>query len=380
MTATPLIWHGKYVLVLVRWISPSLEYGIRSYARETDWMLLFPRLQFSVGDGIKHVDGLIMLLYEDEVVSTRKLFPDAKIVDIRGTRGLSSDAVVHPDNARIGVMAADYFYAKGFRSFMGISPRKESIMDTRLRSFARRVRELGCDVAIESGEGWFYDPKRVVEHFERYLRKRVQPLAIFTPGDFMATVVVQAVQILGYRIPEQISVLGVNNDRIFCETSKVPISSIDEDLTLVGYEAARTLDALMGGKSVKKRTLISPLKVHERHSTSREHSADSLANAILVYIRDHFSEKISIEELCRHVGASRSLANSRFRKIMGRTIGDEIERVRMEYGQSLLRKTDYKVDAVARLCGYENTSAFCRRFRRNIGLTPGAFREKEQVQ
>lgn len=371
----------KHVLAYLTWSTPALKQGILAYAREADWNLVYPGQVSGKPRLSQQFDGVILLVGDHEVFDTRAMFKNAKIVDLRGIPTVASDAVVVHDHEQIGRMAADYLFGLGYRHFAGVAFLPEVGSDARLDAYEARIRELGAVSArqyIDRGDySDSFSPKQLLTLLKKLVKTQGLPLAIYATEDFQADQMVQAAVELDYRIPENIAILGTNNDRAFCEMARVPLSSIDVNLSRMGYEAARLLDRLMDGDAdAPRRLAISPLMLEKRRSTENVVCEDKIVAAILVYIREHFAERITAELVIQDIHSSRSVAYERFRKIMGRTIGEEIERVRMENAKSLLTQTDYKLDVVARMSGYLDTSAFCRVFRKANGESPTEFRKR----
>jgi LacI family transcriptional regulator len=163
---------------------------------------------------------------------------------------------------------------------------------------------------------WLPSPNQLVERVKKLLEKIGTPLAVFAPDDNMADLFIQAVLELGYRIPEDIAVLASNNDRGFCESCRVPLSSVEVNFSQLGYESARVLDQLINGEpDVPKLVKIPPLMVVGRSSTENAEPRDPIVSAIREYIREHFAERITADILIHDIHVSRSVAFERFRKI-----------------------------------------------------------------
>ncbi|RRJ97149.1 helix-turn-helix domain-containing protein [Opitutaceae bacterium TAV4] len=372
-------------MIHLNWSAPSLWHGLRAYAREAGWLLVAPPRPSGPPKNPRAFDGVIVLIGEDTLFDVRKSFPGAKIVDIRGVEGLKPDGLVMVDHERVGRMAAEYLHGLGCRSFLGLDLKKYwRGLRERVTAYGRRLAELG--VARESSRVLHYDDWGKYEagdvgtlrtRLKRALAGMALPVGVFSADGYAADVFEQGVMELGYRVPEDIAVLSTDNDRSICEMARVPLSSVDVNLSKLGYEAARLLDRLMAGdKNAPREIVIPPLGIEKRRSTERTSCDDPIVTAIMEYIREHFMEKITAELIIHDIHASRTNAFVRFRKVMGRSIGEEIERVRIEHAQSLLTTTDYKVDAVARLSGYLNTSAFCRAFKACTGRTPSEVRSR----
>ncbi len=376
----------KRVMIYLTWSAPSLWHGLRAYAREAGWLLAAPPTLLAGPPKAPRVfDGLIILPTEYTAFDARKFFPGAKIVDILGAKGLIPDARVIVDHKKVGQMAADYLHSLGCKSFLGLDL-KSYKYNLRKRNAAYKAQLEALDIKQDYIKTLHYDgwgeysaanlsilPARL----KRALAGMPLPVGVFSPDGYAADVFEQGVMELGYRVPDDIAVLSTDNDRGICEMARVPLSSVDVNLSKLGYEAARLLDRLMAGdKNAPREIVIPPLGIEKRRSTERTSCDDPIVTAIMEYIREHFMEKITAELIIHDIHASRTNAFVRFRKVMGRSIGEEIERVRIEHAQSLLTTTDYKVDAVARLSGYLNTSAFCRAFKACTGRTPTEVRSR----
>jgi len=370
----------KRVLAFFIWSTSTLWHGVRAYAREAGWILVSPNhLQGPPNrpDG-GDFDGVLLLVGSHEVFNTRKFWPKAVIVDLQNTPSISADARVEVDHDRVGRMAADYLHDLGYRNFLGISLNVEiHTLSRRLAGFENRLGELGLKSARLEYDFWMPNPDMLLREVEKVVQTTGLPLAVFSPDDPMADLFMQAVLELGLRIPEDVAILGSNNERAVCDTCRIPLSSIDVNFSRLGYESARLLDRIMAGDESTPRQLATPpLMVEKRRSTEKMQSQDPIVRAILEYIGEHFAEKITTEHVIQDIHVSRSAAFERFRKVMGRSIGKEIERVRLDHARSLLRETDYKLDAVAGLSGYRNTSAFCRAFKTLMGETPSDYRHR----
>lgn len=375
----------KTVLIYLTWSAPNLWHGIRAYARDADWHLVFPQRPTSPPQASSDFDGAILLVGEDEIFDPSQLFPGTKIVDIRGTLGLKSDATVTIDHEEVGAMAANYLHDLGCRSFLCLTLKKtwRGVSDRTL-SFTKHLREKNQEAQLLYYDRWVPNLVCRTEEFKAEVEAAVhslpRPCGVFCADDYVADMFLQGVLELGYQVPEDIAVLGANNDLGFCEMSLVPLSSIDVNLSELGYEAARQLDRLMAGDTtVPKSIQIRPQQIVHRRSTEKDGCTDRIVNAILAYIREHFAEKISAEHIIRTIHASRTNAFLKFRKITGHTIGEEIERVRIDHAKSLLQSTDFKIEAIARLSGYLNASAFCRAFKKYVGKTPSKVRAENSV-
>ncbi|MDP0495666.1 MAG: substrate-binding domain-containing protein [Verrucomicrobiota bacterium JB024] len=390
-TSEPAQQHPRCVLAFLAWSTGSLWHGLRAYARDAGWYLISPEHYYGPPKPSKKVDGVIVLPDPNKPFNVRRTFPKAKIVDLVGNGDLDADGVVSIDHEKVGRMAADYMYSLGRSHYLGLNLTDYNmIVDTRIRAFQRRIEEIHTQQGSAFTFGTIhYDglvrnnsarSAKLKRSISEAIEQTNQPISVFCPDDSTADVFLQEVLSLGYKVPERIAILGVNNNRSFCELSQVPLSSVDVNLSKLGHTGAELLDRYLNSDPKAPKTIfIPPLYIEKRASTEQITSDDKIVASILSYIKDHYMERITADDVIRDVHASRTNAFVRFRKSTGHSIGREIERVRLENAKSLLASTDYKIDVVARLSGYMNTSAFCRVFRKSIGKTPTEHR-KEAAQ
>lgn len=368
-----------HVLAHLQWSNYQLEYGIRSYAREADWTLSFMRNVHDYPNGSKRVDGLLLL--PGPVKSNfRKLYPNAKIVNISDVDKYIGDAWVGSDHRQIARMAADYLRSLGHTNFITFLHKNIPPLSYRADSFRQILADAGIPCPLIQTDIWNEQIVINPEHLKQRLRKVFKsmefPLAVFCPDDTCAESFIHVALDLGYKIPEQIAVLGVNNSRDICDMCRVPLSSIDLNMSRRGYESARILDILMKNLPLENsHIVIPPLSIVKRASTEMLVQTDKVVTAIQEYIREHFAEKISMETVLQDMQLSRSSAFARFTRNVGHSIGKEITIVRMNHACYLLKDTNYKIDYVARMSGYQNTSSFCRIFKKMYNQTPADYRE-----
>jgi LacI family transcriptional regulator len=192
--------------------------------------------------------------------------------------------------------------------------------------------------------------------------------------------VMAAAQIAGVLVPEEVAILGANNDAIRCELAYPPLSSVAANPFQSGYRAAEMLDQLMNGAYPNPDYVrIDPLGVVTRHSTDVLAIEDKNVAAALSYIREHACAGIAVEQVLKHAAASRSQLEKKFRKHLGRSPQAEIRRVQVARIRQLLIETDFPLKKIAELTGFEHVEYMCVLFKRLTGMTPGACRKKLTV-
>jgi LacI family transcriptional regulator len=204
-----------------------------------------------------------------------------------------------------------------------------------------------------------------------------KPVAVTAEYDDLAIEVIDAALSAGLRIPEQVAVLGVDNDELRCPFTPVPLSSIDNDEDRIGYEAAKQLQRLFEGKaSASGPVLIAPRRVIVRQSTNvlaiqHEHVATALR-----MIWEHYTEPIDATRLAADIPLSYTQLHESFMKHVGHSMAEELERRRIEHAQRLLSTTDMKMVEVARKSGFGSADRMGRVFQRRLQVTPSEYRKQ----
>jgi len=321
-----------------------------------------------------HVRGVIIQVQSVEQ-SQKLLASGVPAVNIRNTLypppPLPS---VYADNALVGRMAAAYLLERGFIHFAFSNNSPARYGQERRQSFSQELEIAGytCPSLDYSDQA---DP----EQRRRQLLMLPQPLAIFCCDDRCARLTIRELIDLGQQVPDQIAVLGVDNDEINCELSGVQLSSIRLNTEQIGYEAAALLAKLIAGQPAPANPiLIPPIEVITRRSTDVLALADQEVAAAVRFIRDQGGREINVEDLLKRTALSRRSLEMRFRKALRRSPHQEIRRVQIERAKLLLTRTDRPMREIADACGFKETRQLSVAFHERIGLTPRQFRRRAQ--
>jgi LacI family transcriptional regulator len=283
------------------------------------------------------------------------------------------------DSYRAAQMAAEYLLERKFPhyAFVGIADRVWS--DRRQRSFCQRIAAAGFQPHIypsprrKRDQTWGREQAILAD----WLRTLPKPLGLMACNDDRGREVLEACRAARIHVPEQIAVVGVDNDELLCELSDPPLSSVALNTERGGYEAAALLDQMMRGRVRKpKRLAVEPLHVVTRRSSDIVALDDAEAATALRFIHDRATSPICIDDVVKHVQLSRRALQIRFQKVIGRTIHAEIERVRLERAKRLLLESDLPMSTVAEAAGFNTASYFVQVFRQGVGMTPARYRTK----
>ncbi len=181
-------------------------------------------------------------------------------------------------------------------------------------------------------------------------------------------------------VPEDVAVIGVDDDALLCELCNPPLSSVLPDSERIGYEAAASLDHLMrSGRPLLRQWLIPPLGVRTRQSTDVLAIDDPDLTAAVRYIREHACQGISVQDVLDQVPLSRTLMERKFRKYLGHSPQAEIRAVQLRRVQQLLAETLLRLERIAELAGYKYVEYMSVAFKRATGLIPGHYRREAQA-
>ncbi len=277
------------------------------------------------------------------------------------------------DYDKTGRMAAQYFRKKLFTDFAFFGVKDIIWSEERCK---------GYEDEVIKNKGRFYCYAEALmgddrDSIIRWLKSLPKPIALFCCDDAHAIYITETCKMAGIRIPQDISILGVDDDDLLCSISDPPISSIEMDVENGGYQCCKLLHAcLLSGSKKQFDVTISPLGINERQSTSIRNIQDKEVFKLLNYIDDNFSQDIKMSELLSMVALSRRSIEVRFKKATGQTIYQYLLDVRIEHFAYLLRTTDRHYMDIAYEVGFHDLTNVTRTFRRHMGCTPNEYREQ----
>lgn len=312
------------------------------------------------------------------------------VVDVLGNARYPGISTFDTDARAVAKLAADFFLKSGFQHFafcgyrkIPFSERRESAFSTYLVEKKKKVLVFapplprGTHSHIQAIERHGLSMEQSVAN---WLKKLPRPLALFACNDVCGQQVLNACRESVIKVPEEVAVMGVDNDDVLCSLCEPPLSSIEPDSEQLGYEAAALLDRLMqGGDSSSELKLIPPVGIVERASTDIVAIEDPITVQAVRYIRDQVGNGIAVKDVLTHVNRSRTDLEQRFRSWLGCSIHSEIQRVRMERVQGLLRLTDLNLDQIASRAGFATSAHICRLFQRYFRQTPTQYRKGGQA-
>ena len=301
-------------------------------------------------------------------------------VDLSAARLLPNVPWVETDNEAIARLALDHLRERGFRNvgFCGLRDYNWSIW--RCEHFERLAKQanLHCEVHMVRARGdraadWSTEQSELA----RWVSTLPKPAGVMACFDIRGRQLLEACRAAGVRVPDDVAVVGVDNDPVLCELSNPPLSSVIPDTHRTGYAAAELLGRMMAGKRVPARPhLLRPLGIAARRSSDALAIGDADISAAVRFIREHACEGIGVERVLQVVPLSRRVLETRFRKHVGRTPHQEIVRVQVDRAKELLTNTDLPLKSIAERIGVRHAEYLSVLFKRAVGVPPGAYRRK----
>ena len=348
--------------------------GIMAYVRQhTPWSIYLPELGRGDVPPTWRGDGIIARI-ESPAIARRLARSKLPVVDVSAGRHIKSIPWVETDDAAIAKVAADHLLERGFRHLAYCGESRFNWSRWRSEHFARLARAAGASVDLYESSGtdpWTKEHNALLA----WVKKLPKPAGIMAGYDIKAQQLLDVCRENGVGVPEEVAVIGVDNDPLLCSLTTPPLTSVIPNTHRTGYEAAQLLDRMMGGEKIAaKGHLIPPIGIETRQSTDVLALADREIAAAVRFIREHACDGATIGDLLRVVPLSRRVMESRYRKSTGRTPHQDLVRFRIDRVKQLLAETDHSLERIATLAGFDHPEYMSVAFKRETGTTPGKFR------
>jgi len=283
------------------------------------------------------------------------------------------------DHYEAGHLGAEYFLRKGFKHFAFYGFKDIVWSRERAEGFEARIQKAGYPVHYfehamsRSSELWYYKPSPL----SQWLNSLPKPLALMACDDNQGQHITEACRLANIRIPEEVAVLGVDNDEMICEFSDPPLSSIAQDTEKGGYDAAKLLHHMIEhGTSDFYDIYVKPTQVITRQSTDIYATNDKYIASSLKFIHQNIDKNLQVDDVVKQVPLSRRALEQRFQDITGYPIYKYIFNLRIEKFTQKLLETDMTVFEIALDMGLTDSKNIARQFRQIKGCTPIEYRNK----
>jgi len=291
---------------------------------------------------------------------------------------------VGTDNTAVAQLAADHLLARGLvhYAYCGFHPTPvNGCSRKRGEAFQAAIERAGYACATFNAPNMASDTwEKICGNLVAWLSRLPRPLGLLACNDSRARQILEACRMVGLRVPEDVAVVGVDNEEAICLFTDPPLTSVDQGSQHTGYEAALLLDQWMSGTPVTPgKREVQPVGIVARGSTELTAASDDEVAAALRYIQDHASESSGLDDVGRAAGATTATLRRRFKSVLGRTVHEEIQRVRIERAKHLLVSTDATFRQIARQSGFCSVQHMSTRIRQATGHTPRQYRLRYAV-
>ena len=368
-------------------IETSTSYGrelIRGIARyanlNTSWIFFNePR---GITDKLPQIrkwspDGIIMRDTPENMKLLKLNIPT--IISIRYKQRVESAPNIISDSNEIGRIAYEYFSNKGFTQFAFCGFDNMPWSKEREQAFMQSLLPNESLYIYEDKKNKL-DYEQELKRLAKWLESLPKPIALLACNDVKGSKIIEACKLAKMKVPQEIAILGVNNDDMICEITSPSLSSIALDIINAGYEAGKTLDRIIKkrGKDVD-RIIIKPKGVVTRTSTDIFAINDLIVAHSLHYIYENEKRIIQVSDIADYVGTNRRNLERRFRKILGRSVHEEIKRAKIEAISKILIETDTPISEIAFNMGFNDDHHISRYFNSAKKISPTKFREQYRL-
>jgi LacI family transcriptional regulator len=376
--------YGRKLLAgIAKFLQEHYEWSVES--EEWRWTDEIPEW-FRHWDG----DGVIAWVETPELaeVICRLRVP---AVDVRGS--LSSEyglALVDAENETVVRLAADHLIQRGIRHFAFCGFPGASYSDKRSRLFRDYLSQVGFACAIytppkapEPAANIEYEKQGLLfqSHFVAWLKSLPKPVGLMACNDICGQQMINVCRRNGLVVPEEVAIIGVDNDEVLCELSNPPLSSVMLDTMRTGYETAAMLERMMAGDQPPSQALlVPPLGIVTRRSTDTLATDDKRLAAGVRFLREHVFDGVTVSSMAREAGMCRTKFERRFAALVGHSPKAEVLRLRLEKVKELLTHTDWTLDLIADRTGFKSAQYLHTVFSKKVGSTPGTFRGQAKLE
>ncbi|TWT92905.1 Xylose operon regulatory protein [Botrimarina colliarenosi] len=394
--AVPSFWtpmrHTPQVALLIetsRGYGRDVALGVARFARlhgpwsfhltPGDFEQSFPSSQYWKGDGV--FARLVSEEIADQLLAAGlpTIALDKSEEQLKPTSPLTQFSDLRVDSVAAARLAAEHLLERRYRHYAFVGTPGKVWSDHRQQTFGEVIRQAGFEaqvfepVSTELAGLW----EREISRLTDWVASLPKPVGIMACNDEHGLHVLDACRRAGVRVPEQVAVIGVDNDSLLCELCSPTLSSVVLNGVEGGYQAAAHLDAMMrkGGNDPRE-IVVNALRVEARQSTDLLGVDNRQVAAALALIKRSRGRDISADSVAEHAELNRRELDAMFRDSVGRSVSAEIQRIRLEHARRLLEETDHPIPAIAEAAGYSSASYMIQVFRRELDTTPSKYRSR----
>jgi LacI family transcriptional regulator len=363
----------------------QLYAGCQQYADEVGWLSsVNPAIERMLGDGKgeRPYDGV--LARANSALAAAAKQAGVPLVNVWLNTPVQDLPSVYPDYEASGVLAAEHLLGRGFRQFGYLGFLRDIDSEQQLAGFRKTTRNAGFPCTAQRfvadrldglALGW----EQFIADLGAWIDRWETPIGIFVSSDLYCRYLIDVCRAKGLHVSQDVAIIGTSNEPEICNSPEPSLTSIDMGYGQVGYRAAAMLDRLMsGGEPPSSPELVAPAELVPRRSTDVYASDDLLVARALRYISENSHLRIQVKDVASAVATTRRTLERRFSASAGRTIADEITRLRLERAKRRMVETDAPMKDVAVDAGFRNSDHFYKVFARIEGIPPTQYREERQ--
>jgi LacI family transcriptional regulator len=274
-------------------------------------------------------------------------------------------------------MAAEYLLTLGDLTLCYVGSNRLVAIQNRQQGFLDRLTEAGREAEVYEFPITLDVPEPGWPEVNDWLSALPKPAAIYCCDDDTAVEITTRCRFLGFSVPDEVAILGTQNDPALCRECMPGLSSVHLPYHKVGYEAMAVADRwLQTGKRPKAKTEIPPSHVEVRPSTDVLTIGDPNVVRAVRLLRGRCTDPPPMEQIAREAGLSLRVMQLRFKELLGHSPGEELRRARLDRVKQLLRETTLTLEEIAESAGFANANTLCEQFRKQTGTTPGSYRKE----
>ena len=286
-----------------------------------------------------------------------------------------------------GRLAAEHLLGLGLRRFAFVGQEEQAWSYRREAGFRQRLAEAGYEYSAfaKTHARGRNAAARIRSRLAKWLGELGYPAGVFAGNDYVGRDVLDASLEAGIEVPEQLTVVGADDDDLADELANPPLSSVSFNVDDGGYRIAELLDRLMAAgvdwqRGAPSRLVIEAVRVIPRPSSAAMAVEDPLVAAALRFIRTHAKEPIGVADVVRHCAVSQRSLGLHFQAVLGSSVKAELQQARIDWAKRLLAETSLSIEKVAENAGFGSLSYFCHAFRRATDSTPAEYRRRYKVR
>jgi len=364
----------------------KILHGVRRYAEtQSDWHFTHAEPEIAAVRALRRdpPEGLIAFIHTAELARELRRFR-LPVVNVCGVLPRLPFPRVGICNEMVGKLAAEHFLDRGLRQFGFVSHPKHGYSAPRRQGFEDAVAAAGCACFRYAGRdaldlNQIGDLWSINARLEAWLASLPKPIGIFAGNDIYGVRVLEACRRAGMRVPDDVAVIGVDNDDLLCGLAHPALSSVSVPLERKGEIAADLLRRLLANAPVPARPiLVEPTAVVARQSSDVLALQDRDVADAVAFIRASSHLPLRVDDVVREVAASRRGLERRFRRALRRGIAAEIGRAHLDRARQFLIASDRSMAEIAQLSGFSGNVQFSVNFRREMGCSPSEFRDRHR--